>query len=385
MQSVLKHDGSGIAASPPSPSGPAGAMIDDVRRIAETELRPLVVDIDRKGLYPEAVFRALGEAGAFRQHSSLSGEVRLDLAVDAMAAVGSECLSTAFCMWCQDTLVWYLANTPNQEIRDRLLAPVADGRTLGGTGLSNPMKAFFGIESIRLHGRSVPGGYRVSGVLPWVSNIGDQHIFGAIFQDRDHPSRRVMICVDCAAEGMSVAQNARFTALDGTRTFSVRFDNVFVPTAMVLSEPAEPMVAAIRAGFILLQCGMAFGLVEDCIRIMRRMDKSHSHINRYLPERPDALEKELAVLRERVATLCLTPLEQSRDYFRAVAQARLAGSELSLRAAQATMLHSGARGYLADAPAQRRLRESYFVAIVTPATKQLAKMLSDLDNGVAET
>ena len=42
------------------------------------------------------------------------------------------------------------------------------------------------------------------------------------------------------------------------------------------------------------------------------------------------------------------------------------------------MLHCGARGYITDGVAQRRLRESYFVAIVTPATKQLRKMLADL-------
>jgi hypothetical protein len=42
------------------------------------------------------------------------------------------------------------------------------------------------------------------------------------------------------------------------------------------------------------------------------------------------------------------------------------------------MLHCGARGYIATAPAQRRLREAYFVAIVTPATKQLKKMLAEM-------
>jgi hypothetical protein len=41
------------------------------------------------------------------------------------------------------------------------------------------------------------------------------------------------------------------------------------------------------------------------------------------------------------------------------------------------MLHCGARGYLKSHRAQRRLRESYFVAIVTPATKQLRKMLAE--------
>ena len=43
------------------------------------------------------------------------------------------------------------------------------------------------------------------------------------------------------------------------------------------------------------------------------------------------------------------------------------------------MLHCGARGYLKSHRAQRRLREAYFVAIVTPATKQLRKMLAEAE------
>ncbi len=59
----------------------------------------------------------------------------------------------------------------------------------------------------------------------------------------------------------------------------------------------------------------------------------------------------------------------------AVIQSRLTASELSLRASQAAMLHAGARAYLSGSPQERKLREAYFVAIVTPAIKQLKKML----------
>ncbi len=58
---------------------------------------------------------------------------------------------------------------------------------------------------------------------------------------------------------------------------------------------------------------------------------------------------------------------------------RIAGSELALKAANAAMLHLGAKGYLLRNPAQRRLREAYFVAIVTPAIKHLKKELHDME------
>jgi hypothetical protein len=43
------------------------------------------------------------------------------------------------------------------------------------------------------------------------------------------------------------------------------------------------------------------------------------------------------------------------------------------------MLHMGAKGYLVNNAAQRRLREAYFIAIVTPATKHLRKELHEFD------
>ena len=58
---------------------------------------------------------------------------------------------------------------------------------------------------------------------------------------------------------------------------------------------------------------------------------------------------------------------------------RLAAGELALKASQSAMLHTGAKGYLNTAPAQRKLRESYFIAIVTPAIKHLRKELDVME------
>jgi alkylation response protein AidB-like acyl-CoA dehydrogenase len=61
-----------------------------------------------------------------------------------------------------------------------------------------------------------------------------------------------------------------------------------------------------------------------------------------------------------------------------VLDARAHGGELALRAAQSALLHQGARGYLMSSAVQRRVRESHFVAIVTPAIKHLRKEMDRL-------
>ena len=134
--------------------------------------------------------------------------------------------------WCQNTLVWYAANSGNPALVAGLANEVASGRILGGTGLSNPMKSFFGIEKLKLKGRRVAGGYTVRGALPWVSNLGPAHLFGTIFELEDRPGEIVMFLADCAAPGITLQPCDPFLAMDGTGTYGVQFRDAFVPDSL---------------------------------------------------------------------------------------------------------------------------------------------------------
>jgi alkylation response protein AidB-like acyl-CoA dehydrogenase len=363
---------------------PSGTdLVEAVRVACARDLAPLVQKIDNEGYYPESVMRELGRLGAFAQHIPDDNDnVSLVTAIEAMTAAGEHCLSTSFCIWCQDALAWYIFASANAQLKNALGRRAASGEALGGTALSNPMKTFFGIEQMRLKGKPVGGGgYLVSGALPYVSNLGSDHYFGAIFEVGDGSGKHAaMAIIPCAAEGVTLAANAKFLALDGTRTFSVQLRNVAVPESWIVADPAESYVKRIRAGFVLLQSGMAFGLIRDCIRLMERMRSQLGHVNKYLDVQPEHIAEKLAGMESEVARLAATPFETDPGYWRAVIEARLAASETSISAANAAMLHCGARGYVANARAQRRLREAYFVAIVTPAIKQLRKMLADMAN-----
>jgi alkylation response protein AidB-like acyl-CoA dehydrogenase len=281
-------------------------------------------------------------------------------------------------MWCQNALAWYIFASDNEELKASLGRRVAAGEALGGTALSNPMKTLFGIEPIRLKGARVEGGYAVRGALPYVSNLGADHYFGAVFETEDAPKRYVMAIVSCAAQGVALSGNTRFVALDGTRTFSVQIRDAIIPNAYVLADPSDAFIKRIRAGFVLLQAGMGIGLVRGCVALMQQVKGPLGHVNKYLDVQPEHLAEGLAGIEASVERLAATPFESDQGYWRAVIEARLAISEVAVAAAHAAMLHCGARGYIANATAQRRLRESYFVAIVTPAIKQLKKMLADM-------
>jgi alkylation response protein AidB-like acyl-CoA dehydrogenase len=371
-------DSSVVARNDNDPDAGSDVIVA-MRDISSRELAPLVQKIDAEGYYPEAVMRAYGRAGGYSAHLPNGTAPDIGTAISAMAAAGEYCLSTSFCIWCQDALGWYIYTSANDALKETLGPRVANGDVLGGTALSNPMKCFFGIEGMRLKGRRVDGGYAVRGLLPFVSNLGDDHYFGAVFEvEEGSTTRAVMAVVPCASEGLTLAENTKFVALDGTRTFAVQMRDVMVPDAMILADPCDAFVKHMRAGFILLQAGMAFGLIRDCIDLMQQVKGSLGHVNKYLDVQPEEVAAQLQAMERETATLAATPFETDPGYWRAVIESRLAASELSLTAAHGAMLHCGARGYVTTAAAQRRLREAYFVAIVTPATKQLKKMLADM-------
>jgi alkylation response protein AidB-like acyl-CoA dehydrogenase len=357
---------------------PSASIADQVATIASKNLAPMAAAIDAGTIYPDELLRRLGDVGAWGSHQPKNGAADLRCAIQSIAALGEICGATAFMAWCQNTLVWYAANSDNAKLAARFGDRFATGQILGGTGLSNPMKCFFGIEKFKLKGRKVDGGYIVRGALPWVSNLGPNHFFGTIFEREDEPGGIVMFLADCSDPGITLQPCKPFLAMDGTGTYGVQFRDAFIPDELILADPAGPFVKKIRAGFILLQVGMATGLIKDCIAIMNEVDAPLGHVNRYLPQQPVNFQELLSELETEAMALARDPFNAEDSYWRKVVALRLRAGEASVAAAHAAMLHCGARGYLMSHRAQRRLRESYFVAIVTPATKQLRKMLADM-------
>jgi alkylation response protein AidB-like acyl-CoA dehydrogenase len=360
----------------------ADELMDAVRAVAQGPLADVVESIDREGHYPRAVLQQLGALGAFGAHlDAPAGRGDYGLAIRAMAEVSRVCGATGFMVWCQLVCGLYMQASGNPALNGAALRALASGAALGGTAMSNPMKSYAQIESLLLKATPVEGGYLVNGNLPWVSNLGAGHACGALAAvvDGDQPvGREVMFLLRCDAPGVELRECPSFSAMEGTGTYALRLKDVFIGADELMADPAKPYIARIRAAFVMLQCGMAVGVAQGAIDSMWAVEAQLGHVNQFLEDRPDALQAELDTLTARVMQLAETPFDGSVEFFIDVLDARAHGAELSLRAAQSALLHQGARGYLMSSDVQRRVRESHFVAIVTPAIKHLRKEIARL-------
>ena len=356
-------------------------LIKAVRDLATGPLAELADDIDRRGIYPKSILHRLGELGALKAHMAEPGKpADYGLAIAAMTEVSRVCGATGFMVWCHDVCGVYMEQSGNPALMGEALADHGNGQTLGATGMSNPMKTFAGIETFLLHAKKVDGGYVVNGTLPWVSNLGPDHYFGAVADIAVDGvvKSEIMFLIRCDAPGVELRNCPSFSAMEGTNTWAVRLTDYFVGAKEIIADPVRPFIGRIRAAFILLQTGMGLGVAQGAIDSMWTVERQLGHVNEFLDDRPDDLQAELDELTARIMALAKTPFGTDKQFIIDVLDARAHASELALRAAQSALLHQGARGYLMTSEVQRRVRESHFVAIVTPAIKHLRKEIARL-------
>ncbi|RAX57528.1 hypothetical protein CCZ01_05975 [Helicobacter monodelphidis] len=332
------------------------------------------LEID-KGKYPKACLQELAQYG-FYHHFSDARE--LLGVIEKIKIVSKVCGNTGFCVWCQNALLWYLfcAMTHNQFDKDKqdflqnIAHKISQGEILGGTGLSNPMKSFAGFENNKLKAKKIQGGYLINGVLPWVSNIASNHYFAAIAKEDDE--HFVMGLIQCD-ETLSLKDDTRFIALEGSATRSVCFKDYFLEKKFILSTNLSDFLPHVLPGFVAMQTGIALGLIEKSQSVIAKIKNVQ---NDFMLEDLPHLNSKKEKLECRISAILENPIVNHQDTFKEVLKVKLELGKLCLRFAELVMLCEGSKGYFKDSVAHKLLLESYFVAIVTPSLRHIKKLLS---------
>ncbi|MDE3838957.1 acyl-CoA dehydrogenase [Bacillus methanolicus] len=334
------------------------------------QLKPFVRKVDCEAYYPRDFLKALGKSGLFHSQGLREKEIRFR-EVRVVEEIAKVCMTTAFNLWCHLASLTYIRKSDNPFLKNKLLPSLENGELLGGTGLSNPMKYYAGIESLHLRAKRTAGGYIVSGQLPSVSNLGHDHWFGIIASVNEQ--ERIMAYVPCHAEGLKLKEKLEYLGVNGSATYACSFHDVFIPDEWIIAQQADEFVQKIRPVFVLYQIPLGLGVTEASIQTIEKVYNKQGACNQFLAIQPDELLSELKPLREKVYHL-----SESSDltkHWKELLQVRLDVVYLTLKAVQAGMLHHGGAGYLQKSDPSRRLRESYFLANLTPTVKHLEKMI----------
>lgn len=340
-----------------------------LEKLIEEELKPYVKKIDTEAFYAEGFLRKLGEAGLLSSVNKSQKEYLLN-EIYLVEEIAKVCMTTAFCLWCHLAALTYVRQTENIKLKENLLSSLENGEILAGTGLSNPMKYYAGLEKLQLSAMPVQGGYLLSGVLPSVSNLGESHWFGCIAGVKE--GNEIMCFVPCNAEGLKMKEKVDYLGINGSATYACSFNDVFVPDEWILSKNAEAYVEEIRPSFLSYQIPLGLGVTQASISSIEKVCQKQNGCNQFLKKQPVDLRAVEHDIQQKLQSL----YNGDSLNFKDIARIRLETAYLTLEAVQESMLHNGSAGYIKDSAPSRRLREAYFFANLTPTVKHLEKVLN---------
>ncbi|RLL43964.1 acyl-CoA dehydrogenase [Oceanobacillus piezotolerans] len=340
--------------------------------IIKEDLKPLVKKIDSEAFYAEDYLLKIGKHGLFNSDGQSESDT-LKKELEIVEKTSEACMTTGFNVWCHLAALTYLRQSDNDYLKNELLPLFENGELLGGTGLSNPMKFYSGLERLHLKAERKAGGYLLNGNLGSVSNLNKDHWFGVIAAVED--GKEIMAFVPCDAEGLDLKEKTDYIGVNGSATYACKFKDVFIADNLIISKNAEEFVDEIRPAFIMYQIPLGLGVTSAAIQSMKKAPKKQGGINKFLNIQPEDIEDKYLALKQELNRLAES--KNLKNHLSEILKLRLEVAQLTIEAVHGDMLHYGGAAYLKKSNPSRRLRESYFLLNLTPTVKHLEKLLSD--------
>ena len=341
-------------ATPPDWPGPA-ADAEAGRLIAR--LAEIDGSIDAGGDWSEPLWMLLADAGATRWAlPPAAGGPGLDrpALVRHYGRVAEGSLTAAFILTQHDAAIRRLVAAGDRGRAARWLEHLGSGRGLATVGLSQlTTSKRLGGQALRA-AEQAGGGYRLDGVMPWVTAAPRAELFvaGAVLDD----GRQLLVALPADRPGLSVRPPFALSALQASCTSEVACDGVIVEPDDVLAGPAENVMATPgTAGTGGLETSaLALGQARAALVAMHDLT----------PTRPDLLEPLSALTatwRQLAADLLASASAQADATEPGAIRAR--ANAFVLDATQAYLTARKGTGFLRSEPAQRWARQSLFFLV----------------------
>ncbi len=245
-------------------------------------------------------------------------------------------------------VVGVIAASANENLKERYLPNMANGRKLVGVGFSQLRRPGRPI----MRAEPVDGGYVLNGHVPWVTGwrFFPEFMVGAALPD----GRSLFAPVPLESEsGLSVSPPMRLAAMASANTVSVDFDRYFVPEMSIAMTRDPGWIRNSDQINIVQQGSFALGCAKAGLDIL--LGNAERRGLGFAREAHDRLAHELAQLKEETESARAVATEETTDDR---LRLRARQIELAVRCAHAAVASSSGAANSLDHPAQRVYREA---------------------------
>ncbi|OBA64030.1 acyl-CoA dehydrogenase [Mycobacterium sp. 1100029.7] len=321
--------------------------------------------LDRGDETSRRSFNRLGAAGLLGLGAPGNTDGRLAQMAEVVAAVSGECMSTGFSLWANRMALEYLltAATPFSLAAAQTLL---SGSTLGVTGMASAFKEAAGCGSLDLTAASVDGGYLLSGVIRWASNLYPDSTM--VTAARTDAGERLIVALPLNTAGVVIGDHFDLLAMGSTASSQLQLENAYIGSEQVLSNDFDAFLQAVRPTFLVLQSAMCLGLTKTTVE---QSKLGLAGVNAVFTDEVDALAEKLAAAQSTLATFAAAVGGATAPAKKELLTLRLAAAELASASAALEIRTAGGKGYASRTAASRRYREAAFIPVQSPSEAQL--------------
>ncbi|MFC3038862.1 acyl-CoA dehydrogenase family protein [Virgibacillus xinjiangensis] len=347
-----------------------------VREFADEIIRPRAQEIDKEARFPADIFKQMGDLGLLgipfpeKYGGSGGGTLSYALAVEEIGRVcGSTGLSYAAAVSLGASPIYYFGS---EEQKQTFLVPMAQGKTLGAFGLTEPNA---GSDAGGTKTTAVVEGenYLINGEKCFITNAGysEQVIVTAVTgKDRKGKKTISSIIVPSDTAGIQITSNYDKMGVRGSDTAQIILENVSVSQKNLLGQPDQgfsQFLKTLDGGRIsigALGLGIAQASLDKSLAYAKEREQFGSNISNFqsIQFKLADMAMEIELARNMVYKAAWLK-DKEKDFSKEAAFAKLYATETAFRAAnQAVQIHGG-YGYMREYEVERYLRDAKLLEI----------------------
>ncbi len=360
-----------------------------IRDFAEAELTPTAAERDDKSEFPVEAIKKLGELGFLGVTvPEENGGAGLDMisyaiAVEELARVDA---SVAIIVSVTNSLACYpLEIFANDEQKERILKPLAEGKWVGAFSLTEPGA---GSDAGNLQTVAVKDGddYVINGSKIFVTTGGnaDVVILFAV-TDREKGAKGISaFIVEKGTAGFRPGKKESKLGIRSATTYELIFEDCRIPAKNLLG----PEGAGFKISMVALNSGrigvaaQALGIAQGAMEAAIQYSKERKQFGRTLSKFQATQFKVARMATEIDAARLLLysaahKKERGESYIKEAAQAKLYCSEVAVRTALEAVQIYGGYGYIKEYPVERFLRDSKITTIYEGTNEIMHVVIAD--------
>ena len=356
------------------------------REFAESEIRPIAIEIDRDARFPHDTVKRMGELGLMgiavpeRWGGSGSDMVAYVVALEEIARV---CASHAVVMSVDNSLYGYpvLAFGTDAQ-RERFLKPVASGHAHGCFALTEPQAGSDARNQATLAHRDGQD-YVITGRKMFITN-GREATFALVFAQTDVAAARKGITafvVEKGTPGFTVSKTEDKLGIRASDTAELVFDECRVPASHRIGEEGQGFKIALatldggRIGIAAQAVGIAAGAYARSVSYARERKAFGVPIGQHQMVQWMLADMATTVDGARLLTLKAAALKDAgRPYTQAAAMAKLFAAETAMKVTTDAVQVHGGYGYIRETEVERYFRDAKITQIYE-GTSQIQKLV----------